>query len=150
MAETARTDMTLVDVMGQDTPINVAKEAAQAMGLTLEQLYTTRLGSIESSQVRALCVTLDRRADEVLGLACPALADPERGRDDGRALLDYERAMDALLDVAWGTAHLLAAMGAAAEDEGSDATALAILEDALSAAAQDATRAKQAFRAARA
>lgn len=75
------------------------------------------------------------------------LGGRERGRDDGRALLDYERAMDALLDVAWGTAHLLAAMGAAAEDEGGDTTALAILEDALSAAAQDATR---AFRAARA
>lgn len=67
MAGTDRTDMMLVDVIGKDTPIDKAHDAAQAMGLTLEKLYTTRLGSIGSDQLRALAVALKRSADDILG-----------------------------------------------------------------------------------
>lgn len=68
MAKTPRTDMTVADIMGMQTPINVAHEAAQAMGLTLEQLFTTRVGKLKASQMRALCKTLRRSSDELLGL----------------------------------------------------------------------------------
>ena len=68
MTKTTRADMMLADVMGMETPINIAHEAAQAMGLTLEQLFTTRVGKLKASQMRALCKTLRRSSDELLGL----------------------------------------------------------------------------------
>lgn len=78
MARTDRLDMTLTDVIGRDTPTDVIHEAAQAMGLTDEQLSTTRLGSIGTSQLHALCVTLNRSADEIVGRDMGPLSMDER------------------------------------------------------------------------
>lgn len=78
MKDTTRPDMTLYDAIGGGTPINIAHEVAEAMGVTMQSMCTTRLGGISADQLRALCVTIHRSADEILNTGMNSMGEEER------------------------------------------------------------------------
>lgn len=60
--------MTVADVLKDTTP-DVREVAARAMGMTLADASATRMGSIDSDQLRTLAVVLRRSPNTLLGLA---------------------------------------------------------------------------------
>jgi len=139
--DATRCDATILDVVGVDAPFSVAVDVAHAMGLTMEQLEATRLGSIKPEQLRALCVTLHRSADEVLGLIDEDARKLERRREVARARISYEDAADELATSARGAAYALQAVAETEALDGQAADAVYMLADALESAASRFTQA---------
>ena len=71
-------DIMLIDVIGEHPSRVTAHRIAQAVGVPAQSLCAVRLGGISADQLRALCVTLQRSADEILGTGMGCTDSDER------------------------------------------------------------------------
>lgn len=136
MADTNKNDVTLMDVLEvMGATIKDAADVADATGLTMEQLRAAEFGSIDADQVRAMCVTLHRSADEVLAIASAPAAELDRRKALARATTDMEDAAMVLASRAQGAAHLLKQWCYVDGSDSESGAALDLLADALEDAA---------------
>ena len=63
-------DLTVAEAIGGGEDFSAAVRVADAMEVSVESLRTMNVRQLSSDQIRAMCVTLHRSADEILGLDC--------------------------------------------------------------------------------
>lgn len=113
------------------------RDVARAMGVTMDELGTTKFGTIDSDQVRAIAVTLRRSADEVLAIACAPAAERDRRKAQASAIIDVLDAASVAAERMTGAAHLLHQWGYAEGHGSEDGAAFNLLADVLEDAAAD-------------
>lgn len=111
-ATTDNLDMMLVDIM-RDTPVSVAEQAANAIGVGVDELRATRLGGISADQLHALCVALHRSSDDVLGIAESNNRTTDEPTPRELASLDLLDAVGLALDQLHGLACIMETMAEA-------------------------------------
>ena len=146
MADETPTNTTVSDVLEvMGATINDAAAVADSMGLTVDQLRAAEFGSIDADQVRAMCVTLHRSADEVLAIASAPAAELDRRKARHHAVTELEDSATIAIAHMRGAAHLLKQWCYADGSDSDSGAALDLLADVLEDTAGDLEQARDAL-----
>lgn len=120
-------------------------DVARVTSIGMEEMRSTRFGSIDALQLRDMSVTLRRSPDELLAIAEAPEAEIDRRKAIVRARQDLQDAAAILQDRARGAAHLMRQM-CDGDGIGMDrAAALDLLADSLEDAAESVSEARDAL-----